>query len=122
MAYSLGVYVMHVASMLSGMHPQTLRKYERAGFLTPSRSNTLRMYSDEDVAHLRMIKRLVDDGGLNLAGVEMVLKMRVKILKTREKLLEDEMSRKLDEPVLGLLDELLEILDLNQSQGKEVNG
>ena len=55
-----GVYVMRVAAMLTGMHPQTLRKYERAGLLEPSRNKKLRMYSDNDIARLRMIKHLVD--------------------------------------------------------------
>ncbi len=48
-----GVYVMRVACMLSDMHPQTLRKYERAGLLVPSRSKMLGMYSDDDIACLR---------------------------------------------------------------------
>ncbi len=71
-----GVYVMRIASMLSGMHPQTLRKYERVGLLAPSRSGMLRMYSDDDIALLKMIKYLVEGLGLNLAGVELALNLR----------------------------------------------
>ena len=58
-----GVYVMRVACMLSGMHPQTLRKYERAGLLVPSPSKMLRMYSDDDIARLRGWAHYAFDGG-----------------------------------------------------------
>ena len=75
-----GVYIMRVASMLSGMHPQTLRKYERVGLLAPSRSGMLRMYSDEDIALLKMIKYLVDEVGLNLAGVDLALSLRSRLM------------------------------------------
>ena len=71
-----GVYVMRVASRLSGMHPQTLRKYERFGLLAPTRIGALRMYSDEDIALLKMIKYLIGNLGLNLAGVELAMAMR----------------------------------------------
>lgn len=81
-----GVYVMRIASMLSGMHPQTLRKYERVGLLAPSRSGMLRMYSDEDIALLRVIKYLVDEVGLNLAGVELALNLRSKLLRMEREL------------------------------------
>ncbi len=75
-----GVYVMRVASRLSGMHPQTLRKYERVGLVAPSRSGMLRMYSDEDIALLKMIKYLVDEVGLNLAGVDLALRLRSRLM------------------------------------------
>ena len=56
------------------MHPQTLRKYERVGLVRPSRTvGMLRLYSEEDIIKLRVIKRLVDDLRLNLAGVEMAM-------------------------------------------------
>ncbi len=86
MERSSGVYIMRVAAMLTGMHPQTLRKYERAGLLEPSRCKKLRMYSDEDIARLRTIKHLVDDIGLNLAGVKVALKIQDAILKIRKQM------------------------------------
>ena len=58
------------------MHPQTLRKYERFGLLAPTRIGALRMYSDEDIALLKMIKYLIGNLGLNLAGVELAMAMR----------------------------------------------
>ncbi|MFQ5860681.1 MAG: heat shock protein transcriptional repressor HspR [Dehalococcoidia bacterium] len=71
-----GVYVISVAARLLNMHPQTLRKYERLGLVQPSRTEgMLRLYSEEDIARLRIIKHLVDEVGLNLAGVEMMLEM-----------------------------------------------
>jgi MerR family transcriptional regulator, heat shock protein HspR len=68
------LYLISVAARIVGMHAQTLRKYERAGFLVPSRTDgRLRLYSREDLRRLRQIKRLVEDRGMNLAGVEMAL-------------------------------------------------
>ena len=69
-----GVYVISVASKMLSMHPQTLRKYERVGLVRPSRTDgMLRLYSQDDIASLKLIKYLVDDLGLNLAGVRLIL-------------------------------------------------
>ena len=57
-----------------GMHPQTLRKYERLGLVQPSRTiGSMRVYSREEIARLRLIKRLVEELGVNLAGVQQLL-------------------------------------------------
>ena len=83
---SPGVYVISVVSRMLAMHPQTLRKYERAGLVRPSRTDgMLRLYSDEDVSRLRFIKHLVEDIGLNLAGVELILRMREGIERLRQR-------------------------------------
>ena len=69
-----GVYVISVASKMLSMHPQTLRKYERVGLVRPSRTDgMLRLYSQDDIARIKLIKYLVDDLGLNLAGVRLIL-------------------------------------------------
>ena len=102
-----GVYVMRVASMLTGMHPQTLRKYERAGLLSPSRSKTLRMYADKDIARLGVIKRLVDEVGLNLAGVELALKLQTTLLNIKKELAPADIGSRLRERLVKLLDEML---------------
>ena len=69
-----GVYVISVASKMLSMHPQTLRKYERVGLVRPSRTDgMLRLYSQDDIARLKLIKYLVDDLGLNLAWVRLIL-------------------------------------------------
>jgi len=71
-----GVYIISVAARLLEMHPQTLRKYERVGLVQPSRTDgQLRLYSEEDLLRLRVIRRLVDELGLNLAGVGLVLNL-----------------------------------------------
>ena len=70
------LYIISVVSRVLQMHPQTLRKYERAGLVRPSRTDgMLRLYSDEDLARLKLIKRLVEDVGLNVAGVGVVLQL-----------------------------------------------
>jgi MerR family transcriptional regulator/heat shock protein HspR len=109
-----GVYVMRVASMLTGMHPQTLRKYERVGLVRPSRSNMLRLYSDEDVARLRMIKHLVEEVGLNLAGVELALTMYDSILSMKRELASADIGGELGQRLAGLLDEMLETLGVER--------
>jgi MerR family transcriptional regulator/heat shock protein HspR len=68
------LYVISVAARLVELHPTTLRKYERVGFLEPSRTpGRTRLYSHEDIRRLRQIKHLVDDREINLAGVQMAL-------------------------------------------------
>ncbi len=105
-----GVYIMRVASMLTGMHPQTLRKYERAGLLEPSRNKKLRMYSDADIARLRTIKHLVDDLGLNLAGVKITLKVQDTILTIKNQLSSSDLSANRRKQLLKSLDESLMVL------------
>ena len=71
-----GLYTMAVASRITGMHPQTLRKYERAGLITPARqSGNQRLYSEADVRRLRRIRYLVEVRGMNIAGLELTLGM-----------------------------------------------
>ena len=70
------VYTMAVAARLTGLHPQTLRKYERAGLLTPSRkAGNQRLYSEADIRRLRRINYLVETRGLNVAGLHLALAM-----------------------------------------------
>ncbi len=72
---SEGLFVISVAARLLDMHPQTLRKYERVGFVVPSRtSGKIRLYSQDDISRLEQVKYLVNERDLNLAGVEMALK------------------------------------------------
>ena len=105
-----GVYIISVAARILEMHPQTLRKYERIGLVRPSRTiGMLRLYSDEDVARLRLIKHLVGDMGLNLAGVQLALRLFNRLLRMKSNInnLEGEpLKRALDES----LDEMIRIL------------
>ncbi len=69
-------FAISIAARMVGLHAQTLRYYERAGLVRPSRSSGRnRLYSQRDVERLRQIRRLTDDLGLNLAGVEVILRM-----------------------------------------------
>jgi MerR family transcriptional regulator/heat shock protein HspR len=68
------VFFISMAAQMLGMHPQTLRKYERLGLVQPSRTiGSMRLYSKEELERLRMIKYLVDELGINLAGVQRLL-------------------------------------------------
>lgn len=70
------VYMIGVAAELCGIHPQTLRQYERLGLVIPSRVGAKnRLYSDLDIARVRRIQRLTQQMGVNLAGVEIILKL-----------------------------------------------
>ena len=69
-------YVISVAARILGVQTHTLRYYEKIGIMEPSRSRgNIRLYSDRDIAHVRRVKTLMDDLGINLAGVEVILRM-----------------------------------------------
>lgn len=90
-------YVISVAARIVGMHAQTLRYYERAGLLSPLRSRGhIRFYSPRDIERLRQIKTLVDDLGVNLAGVEVILRLTERMARM------DEEMRALQETVRQL--------------------
>ena len=89
-------YVISVAARMVGVHAQTLRYYERVGLVEPSRSmGKQRLYSPRDIELLRRIKALTDEMGVNLAGVEVVLKLmnRVNQLEARVEELAAEVDR-----------------------------
>ena len=74
MALDHDLFLISMAAEMLGMHPQTLRKYERLGLIQPSRSiGSMRLYSREELERLRLIKHLVDENGINLAGVQRLL-------------------------------------------------
>jgi MerR family transcriptional regulator/heat shock protein HspR len=78
-------YMISVVSKAYGIHPQTLRLYEREGLLKPSRTDgNTRLYSEEDLRQLEVILNLTRDLGVNLAGVEIVLNMRRKMEQMQE--------------------------------------
>lgn len=75
-------YVISVASRMVGVHAQTLRTYERIGLLTPARSRgNIRMFSPADIARARWIKSLMEDLGINLAGVEVLMRMQARMVE-----------------------------------------
>ena len=80
-------YMISVAAELVGMHPQTLRLYEARGLVRPGRTpGGTRLYSDGDVERLRVIQRLTTELGLNLAGVEHVLRLQDELNRTRARM------------------------------------
>jgi MerR family transcriptional regulator/heat shock protein HspR len=93
-------YMISIAAELAGMHPQTLRVYEQRGLVRPQRTaGNTRLYSDADIDRLRLIQRLTTELGLNLAGVERVLRLEDDLQQLRRRLerMELEMQRALDD-------------------------
>jgi MerR family transcriptional regulator, heat shock protein HspR len=79
------VFVISVAAQLAGMHPQTLRQYDRLGLVTPGRTaGRGRRYSARDVALLREVQRLSQDEGVNLAGIKRILDLQLESDRLRE--------------------------------------
>ena len=90
------LYVISIAAELSGVHPQTLRMYERKGLLRPKRTEgRARRYSDRDIEHVRLIQELTQDKGINLAGVEMVIEMTQLMEEMQERL--EQLRREAEE-------------------------
>ncbi len=86
-------YVISVAARIVGVETHTLRYYERLGLIHPYRSRgNIRYYSESDIARIRYIKTLMDDLGINLAGVEVVMRMAEKIAEMQQRLREMEME------------------------------
>jgi MerR family transcriptional regulator/heat shock protein HspR len=89
--YSEPRYVISVAANMLGVHVQTLRYYERAGMIEPSRSRgNRRLYSASDIERLRRIKTLIDDLGVNLAGVEVIIRMSQRMAEMEKEIQELE--------------------------------
>src|SRR5436305_8145362 len=87
-------YMISVAADLVGMHPQTLRIYENKGLIRPKRTaGNTRLYSEHDLDRLRLIQRLTNELGLNLAGVEHVLRLQDELVHMRRRL--DRMEREM---------------------------
>ena len=84
------LYFISTAARLLQMHPQTLRKYERLGLVSPSRTiGSMRVYSSEELDRLRLIKHLVDEAGINLAGVQRLLSIAESVQRLRPLLNQD---------------------------------
>ena len=89
-------YVISVAARMLGVQTHTLRYYEKTGIIEPSRSQgNIRLYSERDIAQLRRVKTLMDDLGINLAGVEVILRMAQRVVELQRQVekLEKELKR-----------------------------
>lgn len=96
------IFVISVAAHLAGMHPQTLRTYDRMGLVSPRRARGRgRRYSPRDVAKLRLVQRLSKDEGVNLEGIRRILQMQEQIDELREEVevLQDELDHARDQAV-----------------------
>jgi len=105
------VYMISVVSELLGVHPQTLRLYEREGLIRPRRVNRQRLYSEEDIERLSLILELTRDLGVNKAGVEIILRMRKRLMALQNELermlgcLEDDMRKEFQIRIRKILSE-----------------
>ena len=91
-------YVISIAATMLGMKTHTLRYYEKIGIIRPSRSRgNIRLYSDRDIALLRRLKTLMNDMGVNIAGVEVILRMSERIMELQHRIEElEEDLRKIE--------------------------
>ena len=90
------LYVISVVAKMIGVHAQTLRYYEREGLISPSRSaGRIRLYSMRDIEKLQRVKTLMDELGVNLAGVEIILNLmdRIADMESRMKAMEQELGQ-----------------------------
>jgi MerR family transcriptional regulator/heat shock protein HspR len=109
------LYFISIAARMLGMHPQTLRKYERLGLVQPTRTiGSMRLYSREELERLKLIKRMVDDAGINLAGVQRLLSIAEKVQRLRP-LMRDEAlaARDTRRRIAQELEELSRLLGLD---------
>lgn len=102
-----------VAAQRLGMHPQTLRKYERLGLVRPTRTvGSMRVYSRDELERLRVIKHLVDEGGINLAGVQRLLEVADVLQRLRPLAAGADWSRASARRLTQELDRLSDMLGL----------
>jgi len=115
MAVDQDLFFISIAARMLGMHPQTLRKYERLGLIQPTRTiGSMRLYTREELERLRLIKRMVDDAGINLAGVQRLLSIAEVVQRVRPLLREESITaRDTRRRLVHELDELSRMLGLD---------
>ena len=107
------LYFISVAARMLGMHPQTLRKYERLGLVQPSRTvGSMRLYSRDELQRLKAIKRLVDDSGINLAGVQRLLSIAEVVQRIRPLMGDEALSARDQRRLSHEIDELARMLGI----------
>jgi len=88
-------YVISVVARMIGVHAQTLRYYEKVGLIEPSRSmGRVRLYSNRDIERLRQVRTLMNDLGVNLAGVEVILRLTERLVEKERQIEEMELEIK----------------------------
>jgi MerR family transcriptional regulator/heat shock protein HspR len=100
-------YVISVAARMIGIEAHTLRYYERLGLVEPERSSgNIRLYSEEDIERLRYVKALMSDCGVNLAGVEVALRLMQRMREMQEQL--EEMERRISKVAEADMEDVIE--------------
>jgi MerR family transcriptional regulator/heat shock protein HspR len=112
MAVEQDLFFISMAARMLGMHPQTLRKYERLGLVQPTRTiGSMRLYSTEELERLKLIKRMVDDAGINLAGVQRLLSVAEVVQRLRPMMRDEALAtRDARRRMAEELDELYRLL------------
>jgi len=111
-------YVISIAARMIGIEAHTLRYYERLGLVQPERSSgNIRLYSEEDVDRLRYIKALMSDCGVNLAGVEVALRLMQRMTEMQQQL--EEMERKIKKVAEAEIEDMIEDI-IEDAEWKEV--
>lgn len=91
------LFMISVAAGMLGVHPQTLRLYEREGLVTPRRAKRLRLYSEDDIERISFILNLTKELGVNKAGVEIILRMRHRLISMQKEM--EEMMHFLEKDI-----------------------
>ncbi len=111
-------YVISIAARLLGIEPHTLRYYERLGLIQPERSRgNIRLYSEEDIDRLRYIKTLMSDCGVNLAGVEVAMKLMQRMRELQRQI--EDMQSEIDKIMRAEMEEVIEDI-IEDVEWKEV--
>ncbi len=111
-------YVISVAARIIGIGPHTLRYYERLGLVRPERSRgNIRLYSEEDLDRLRYVKTLMSDCGVNLAGVEVALRLMQRMREMQSEL--EEMERRMEKTAEAEMQNMIEEI-IDEAEWKEV--
>lgn len=114
MALQDDIYFISVAARMLGMHPQTLRKYERLGLVQPTRTvGSMRLYTRDELERLRIIKRLVDGAGINLAGVQRLLSIAEIVQRMRPLMSDEPLSARDSRRLAQEMTELMRALGLD---------
>ena len=113
MALQTDLYFISMAARLLDMHPQTLRKYERLGLVCPTRTvGSMRVYTSDELARLRLIKHLVEDAGVNLAGVQRLLSIAEAVQRLRPLVREDGARSDARRRMLQEIERIVEMVGL----------
>jgi MerR family transcriptional regulator/heat shock protein HspR len=111
-------YVISVAARMVGIEAHTLRYYERLGLVQPERSSgNIRLYSEEDIERLRYIKALMSDCGVNLAGVEVALRLMQRMREMEQQL--EEMERRIGKVASVEIENVIEDI-IEDAEWKEI--